>query len=50
MPWDARSWEPKVWFMQKYWFLVGGWDEELWVSVRRWHALRGEKIRYDEGQ
>ena len=22
-PWDMRSWEPQLWFLKKYWFLVG---------------------------
>ncbi len=43
-PWDARSWEPKVWFLRKYWFLVGGWNDEMWSSARWWHAMRGEKL------
>lgn len=26
--WDMRSWEPKPWFLKKYWFLCGGWEDE----------------------
>jgi len=44
LPWDVRSWEPRVWFLKKYWFLVGGWDDEMWSSARWWHSIRGEKI------
>lgn len=46
MPWDARSWEPKVWFLKKYWFLVGGWEDEMWSSARWWAAMRNEVISY----
>ena len=44
MPWDARSWEPRVWFLRKYWFLVGGWDDEMWSSARWWATMRNETI------
>ncbi|KAL2820312.1 hypothetical protein BJX63DRAFT_428146 [Aspergillus granulosus] len=46
VPWDMRSWEPQVWFLRKYWFLVGGWDDEMWRNARWWAALRGETIRF----
>lgn len=26
-PWDMRSWEPKPWFLRKYWYLCGGWED-----------------------
>lgn len=26
--WDMRSWEPAPWFLKKYWFLCGGWEDE----------------------
>lgn len=42
--WDMRSWEPKPWFLRKYWFLVGGWEDEMWKASRWWHAVRNEKI------
>lgn len=42
VPWDVRSWEPQVWFLRKYWFLVGDWDDEMWKSARWWHDMRGE--------
>ncbi|KAF4976349.1 hypothetical protein FZEAL_6969 [Fusarium zealandicum] len=45
VPWDARSWEPSVWFMLKYRQLAGGWDDELWKSARWWHGVRGERIQ-----
>jgi len=42
VPWDMRSWEPKVWFLRKYWFLCGGPDDDMWSSARWWRAMRGE--------
>jgi hypothetical protein len=45
VPWDARSWEPQVWFLKKYRHLCGGWDDEMWMAARRWHSIRGETIR-----
>jgi len=47
VPWDVRSWEPKLWFLKKYWHLVGGWDDEMWKGARWWHSIRGEKLRYE---
>ncbi|KAH8799068.1 hypothetical protein F5884DRAFT_812555 [Xylogone sp. PMI_703] len=44
MPWDSRSWEPQVWFLKKYWFLVGAQDDEMWSCTKWWHGMRGEKI------
>lgn len=44
MPWDSRSWEPQLWFLNKYWFLVGGQDDEMWGCAKWWHGMRGEKI------
>lgn len=43
-PWDMRSWEPKTWFLRKYHFLTGGWEDEMWRSARWWHMMRGERI------
>jgi len=40
-PWDARSWEPQGWFLQKYWFLVGGVEDEMWRCAKRWREIRG---------
>ncbi|VUC31167.1 unnamed protein product [Clonostachys rosea] len=40
VPWDPRSWEPKQWFLQKYWFLVGGEDGEMHTSARLWAQRR----------
>uniref|UniRef100_A0A0B7JTK0 BZIP domain-containing protein n=1 Tax=Bionectria ochroleuca TaxID=29856 RepID=A0A0B7JTK0_BIOOC len=40
VPWDPRSWEPKGWFLQKYWFLVGGEDGEMHTSARLWAHRR----------
>ncbi|CAM1506534.1 Fc.00g061750.m01.CDS01 [Cosmosporella sp. VM-42] len=45
VPWDSRSWEPKVWFLKKYPHLVGGWDGEMWKGTRWWHSMRGERIQ-----
>ncbi|KEY71444.1 hypothetical protein S7711_10101 [Stachybotrys chartarum IBT 7711] len=44
VPWDSRSWEPRVWFLRKYWYLVGGWEDEMWRSARWWAAMRNEQI------
>lgn len=43
-PWDMRSWEPQPWFLRKYWFLVGGWEDEMWKASRWWRAVRNERI------
>ncbi|CAN8099126.1 unnamed protein product [Discula destructiva] len=42
--WDMRSWEPKPWFLRKYWFLCGGWEDEMWKAARWWHSMRNERI------
>ncbi|KAL7945272.1 hypothetical protein V8C42DRAFT_322658 [Trichoderma barbatum] len=44
MPWDSRSWEPQPWFLRKYWFLVGGQDDEMWSCTKWWRRTRGEII------
>jgi hypothetical protein len=44
VPWDMRSWEPQVWFLKKYWFLCGGFNDEMWRATRWWHAMRNEKL------
>jgi hypothetical protein len=44
MPWDSRSWEPQLWFLKKYWFLVGSQDDEMWSCTEWWHRMRGEEI------
>ncbi|PYH85392.1 hypothetical protein BO82DRAFT_351229 [Aspergillus uvarum CBS 121591] len=41
-PWDVRSWEAKVWFLKKYWALLGGEDGELVRQSEWWRGLRGE--------
>ncbi|KAJ9157886.1 hypothetical protein NKR23_g266 [Pleurostoma richardsiae] len=41
-PWDVRSWEAKEWFIQKWWFIVGGEDGELVRQSRWWREMRGE--------
>ncbi|ROW16096.1 hypothetical protein VPNG_01946 [Cytospora leucostoma] len=43
-PWDMRSWEPSPWFLRKYHFLTGGWDDEMWKAARWWHSMRNERI------
>ncbi|KAI3339410.1 hypothetical protein F4824DRAFT_498096 [Ustulina deusta] len=40
-PWDIRSWEAKEWFIQKWWFVVGGEEGELVQQSKWWRALRG---------
>lgn len=44
VPWDARSWEPKPWFLKKYWQFVGDLDGEMWTLARMWHRTRNEKV------
>ena len=46
VPWDMHSWEPQVWFLKKYWYLVGGWDDDMWRNCRWWHSMRGEDLDY----
>ena len=41
-PWDVRSWEAKVWFLKKYWTLLGGEDGELVRQSEWWRSTRGE--------
>jgi hypothetical protein len=41
-PWDNRSWEAKVWFLKKYWSLLGGEEGELVQQSEWWRSIRGE--------
>jgi hypothetical protein len=41
-PWDVRSWEAKVWFLKKYWSLLGGEDGELVRQSEWWRSVRGD--------
>ncbi|PWY93868.1 hypothetical protein BO94DRAFT_458570 [Aspergillus sclerotioniger CBS 115572] len=41
-PWDVRSWEAKVWFLKKYWMLLGGEDGELVRQSEWWRSIRGD--------
>ncbi|OAX79572.1 hypothetical protein ACJ72_06109 [Emergomyces africanus] len=41
-PWDVRSWEAKVWFLKKYWALLGGEDGELVRQSGWWRSIRGD--------
>ena len=41
-PWDVRSWEARVWFLKKYWTLLGGEDGELVRQSEWWRSIRGE--------
>ena len=50
VPWDSRSWEPQPWFLKKYWFLVGDWDDEMWTAARWWHAMRNEPLDAGRGE
>ncbi|PYH45891.1 bZIP transcription factor [Aspergillus saccharolyticus JOP 1030-1] len=43
-PWDVRSWEAKVWFLKKYWTLLGGEDGELVRQSEWWRGIRGEEV------
>ena len=46
-PWDMRSWEAKVWFLKKYWRLLGGEEGELVRQSEWWRSVRGEEARID---
>ena len=41
-PWDVRRWEARVWFLKKYWTLLGGEDGELVRQSAWWRGIRGE--------
>ncbi|MCJ1380963.1 hypothetical protein MMC17_004072 [Xylographa soralifera] len=41
-PWDVRSWEARVWFLKKYWTLLGGEDGELVRQSEWWRGIRGD--------
>lgn len=41
-PWDVRSWEARVWFLKKYWALLGGEDGELVRQSDWWRSMRGD--------
>ncbi|EER24922.1 hypothetical protein CPC735_015200 [Coccidioides posadasii C735 delta SOWgp] len=41
-PWDVRSWEARVWFLKKYWTLLGGEDGELVRQSEWWRSIRGD--------
>ena len=41
-PWDLRSWEARVWFLKKYWTLLGGEDGELVRQSEWWRSMRGD--------
>lgn len=44
VPWDARSWEAKEWFLEKYVGVLGEEDDELWRASRWWREMRGEYV------
>ncbi|KAL4803788.1 hypothetical protein BDV18DRAFT_144440 [Aspergillus unguis] len=41
-PWDSRSWEAHVWYLRKYWDLLGGEEGELSRQTEWWRAMRGD--------
>ncbi len=41
-PWDVRSWEAQMWFLKKYWTLLGGEDGELVRQSEWWRSMRGD--------
>ncbi|KAL8856749.1 MAG: hypothetical protein Q9178_006707 [Gyalolechia marmorata] len=45
-PWDVRSWEARVWFLKKYWTLLGGEDGELVRQSEWWRNMRGDDTLY----
>ena len=42
-PWDVRSWEAEIWFLKKYWTLLGGEDGELVRQTEWWRSIRGDE-------
>ncbi|PWY80722.1 hypothetical protein BO70DRAFT_362679 [Aspergillus heteromorphus CBS 117.55] len=46
-PWDVRSWEARVWFLKKYWRLLGGEDGELVRQSEWWRGIRGDDDALD---
>lgn len=42
VPWDARSWEAKPWFLDKWRHVLGDEHGELWQASRWWREMRGE--------
>ncbi|KAJ4288380.1 hypothetical protein N0V90_011615 [Kalmusia sp. IMI 367209] len=44
VPWDARSWEAKTWFLDKYCGILGDEDDELWRGSQWWREIRGEYL------
>lgn len=47
-PWDVRSWEARVWFLKKYWTLLGGEDGELVRQSEWWRSMRGDDTLHIE--
>ncbi|KAL8965140.1 MAG: hypothetical protein Q9183_004008 [Haloplaca sp. 2 TL-2023] len=45
-PWDVRSWEARLWFLKKYWTLLGGEDGELVRQSEWWRNMRGDDTLY----
>ncbi|KAL5373302.1 hypothetical protein DPSP01_012810 [Paraphaeosphaeria sporulosa] len=43
VPWDARSWEAKGWFLEKWVGVLGEEGDELWRASRWWREVRGEE-------
>ena len=41
-PWDVRSWEARLWFLEKYWTWLGGEDGELVRQSEWWRSMRGD--------
>ncbi|KAF1980482.1 hypothetical protein BU23DRAFT_444492, partial [Bimuria novae-zelandiae CBS 107.79] len=44
VPWDARSWEAKQWFLDKYRGILGDEEDELWRASQWWREMRGEYL------
>jgi hypothetical protein len=44
VPWDARSWEAKPWFLDRWRVVLGDEDGELWRASRWWREMRGEYL------
>lgn len=44
VPWDARSWEAKQWFLDKYHGILGDDEDELWRGSQWWQEMRGDHL------
>jgi len=41
-PWENKSWEVQIWFLNKWWKITGGENGEMGTTSRWWRMFRGE--------